>query len=169
MTNVKWSDELKSWAHQAGYLSTSDVNGAVLYSEGGENCYSMRVGSDHWYELTFASRGNGEKLRLRASTAAMIERYLFAALGDAIRDRLGLPFVPSPFEPDRTAPGYAVSNMTEDGYRYLMVGREDAIAAARDETRSLLILVPLSHYLSVSVAELESLLLSETGFPFPSK
>src|SRR5689334_16429175 len=127
--DVRWSNELQSWAGEAGYLSTSDDSAAVLYSEGGENRFSIRMGGDRRYELTSASRGNSEKLRLKALSADTIERYLFGTLGDAIRDGMGLPFVPAPCEPSRTAADYAVSDMAADGFRYLLRGGTDAIAA----------------------------------------
>lgn len=88
--------------------------------------------------------------------------------GDAIRDKLGLPIVPSPYEAAQTAVGYSVSDMSSEGYRYLLLGGKDPVAAARDETHSVLTLVPLSHYLTVSVPELESIFRSEAGYSFPS-
>jgi Immunity protein 61 len=165
MSGPTWTTELKSWAGRAGYSATSEPDAAILYSEGGESRYYGRLRDDGWCSLTFASRGGDEHLRLAAATIEVIERYLFGVLGAVLRDESGLPILMKPYEADQVATGFHVSGMSDDGYRTLDQDGVGPVAVARDEARSLLTLIPLSHYLRLTVPQLQQSFLSQDGSP----
>jgi hypothetical protein len=165
VTEPKWSKELESWAIRAGYTTASDEASAMLYSRGGELRFYARVRTDGWYQLTTASRGGEEQPELAAVSMDVIERHLFDVLGVVIRSESGLPFLMMPWEASQVAPGYQVSSMSEDGYRTLDRDGVGPIAIARDEAESLLTLIPLSHFLRLTVSQLEQSYLTRDGAP----
>jgi hypothetical protein len=63
-----------------------------------------------------------------------------------------------------TNPGFALSEMSR-GYRTLSRTGAGPVAAARDATLSLVKLVPLSHFLTLSPPELKRSFLHEDGAP----
>jgi hypothetical protein len=66
---------------------------------------------------------------------------------------------------DDLADGYSLSEVSDDGYRTLSAADSTPLARSRDKTMSLLDLVPLSHYLHISVPHLEESYLSASGAP----
>ncbi|MFL0242742.1 Imm61 family immunity protein [Mycobacterium sp. SMC-17] len=86
-------------------------------------------------------------------------------LGDDIREDLELDYLELPWTPDLTAPGYVLGPFT-NGYRTLRRIDGSPVAAARDETLSLVKLVPLSHFLTArDLDALKRAFLSPTGEP----
>lgn len=159
------SDELMSWAQRAGYRSTDDAGALVLYSEGGENRYYVREWQDGGWELNCASRDGDERFMLRASSREVLEHHLVEVFGVTIRDAAALPFLRLPYKSSDLATGYHLDEMSDDGFRTLGRDGEGPVAAARDKTLSMLILVPLSHYLQLTNLELEQAFLDEGGSP----
>jgi len=104
---------------------------------------------------------------MTASTE-VLERYLLGLFGDVIRDQKGLPVLRTPWGVDDLADGYALSDISGDGYRTLSAADSTPLARSRDKTMSLLDLVPLSHYLQISVRDLEESYLSASGAPLLS-
>ncbi|KQY09284.1 hypothetical protein ASD37_02160 [Mycobacterium sp. Root135] len=84
-------------------------------------------------------------------------------LGDDIRDDLDLPYLDLPAGATDTAGRYRVGPL-ENGSRTLFRGG-DPVAAAPGELTSLTALVPLSHLLGRTVAELRRSYLDEHGMP----
>jgi len=165
------SRELLVWAHRAGYsLTPVDHSGAaILWSDpGGETRYYVRRRDDGWIELTRASRGGDEQFTLMTASTEVLERYLLGLFGDVIRDQKGLPVLRTPWGVDDLADGYALSDISGDGYRTLSAADSTPLARSRDKTMSLLDLVPLSHYLQISVRDLEESYLSASGAPLLS-
>ncbi|MEZ0341536.1 Imm61 family immunity protein [Mycobacterium sp. pV006] len=169
MTTPHLSMDLVSWARRAGYAATADAVGALLYSAGGEHRYYVRQRQDDWFELDQASRVGKPRFKLRAKTMDTLERHLFAALGIIIRDDLGLPSLRIPHQPCDLAEGFTVSAMSADQFRTLSCVDAGPVAVAREETLSLLTLVPLSHFLRMTVRELEESFTSRSGSPLMSR
>ena len=87
-------------------------------------------------------------------------------LGQTIRDDAGSDFLMLPFSHDDVAAGYSLTELDADRFRYLLQEPPGAVvAAARGEPGSLLVLIPLSHFLHFSNEELRESYLSETGAP----
>lgn len=62
------------------------------------------------------------------------------------------------------ADGYTLTDVDEDGYRALTADGS-AVAIAREATLSLLALVPLSHFIDRSIADLIASFLDADGAP----
>lgn len=165
MTPPQLSSDITAWVQRAGYRSTKDADALVLYSEGGENRYYVREWQDGWWELSFASRGGDERFMLRAASRVVLEHHLIELFGVTIRNEEGLPFLRLPYKSSDLAAGYRLDEMSDDGFRALSRDGEGPVAMARDKTLSMLILVPLSHYLQLTNLELEEAFLDEGGSP----
>ncbi|WP_082902498.1 Imm61 family immunity protein [Mycobacterium adipatum] len=87
---------------------------------------------------------------------------------DDIREDLDLPFLELPHTTNDLAAGYQLSDIVR-GYRTLTRRGHGPVAAAPDPTLSLLALVPLSHLLRWSIADLKRAFLSPTGTPLLCK
>nr|WP_240163623.1 Imm61 family immunity protein [Mycolicibacterium sphagni] len=101
---------------------------------------------------------------LFAADMTVVERFLIGVLGDDIRDDLELPYLQLPFQPEDLAPGFELSEMA-GGYRTLRRTNGGPVAASRDEIMSLVRLVPLSQFLTLTVAELRASILDSEGAP----
>lgn len=165
MTPPQLSSDITAWAQRAGYRSTDDADASVLYSEGGENRYYVRVRQDGWWELSFASRGGDERFMLRAASRVVLQHHLIELFGVTIRDDEGLDFLRLPYKSSDLATGYRLDEMSDDGFRTLSRVGRGPVAMARDKTLSMLILVPLSHYLQLTNLELQQSFLDEGGSP----
>lgn len=165
MTAPELSDDLIEWAHRAGFEPIPHGEALVLSSTGDETRYIIRDGDDGWL-LTRASRGRSETFNLRASSRDALERYLTHVFGQTIRDDAGFDFLMLPFSRDDVAEGYSLTELDADRFRYLSQNPTGAVvAAARGEPGSLLVLIPLSHFLHFSNEELRESYLSEAGAP----
>jgi len=166
MTLGQLSADVTSWAERAGYATTRDADAWVLYSLGGELRYYVREDEDDsWWSVGHASRGDGESLMFRAASEDILSRHLVEVFGISIRAAEKLPFLRLPFGPRDLAVGFTISEVSEAGFRTLSRDGAGAIAMAVDETLSLLTLVPLSHYLELTVPELKEAFLDEGGSP----
>jgi hypothetical protein len=159
------SRRLAAWARRAGYLLSEDGEAALLSSLDGELRYYVRSHDDGWLTLTFASRSGRERLVVRATSADVLERILTRAFGDTIRLHAGFDVLALPFDREQLALGYTLSDMSGDGFRTLYQGASRPIAMARDATRSMMYLVPLSHEMQYTVDELQSAFLDPRGEP----
>jgi hypothetical protein len=166
--SIELSEHLLDWARVAGYARTVDSDAVVdtLWSDpGGEVRYYIRRRADGWYLLTRSSRGGEEQFIIAAVTGEVLERFLYGVLGTVIRDDRGLPPLKKPWSPTDLASGYTLSDLSEDGYRSLSLKGSGPIAVAREKTISLMNLVPLSHYLGLSLKQLEDSFLDVNGAP----
>ncbi|MGH3638624.1 MAG: Imm61 family immunity protein [Mycobacterium sp.] len=169
--SAELSVELLDWARRAGYtLTAADREGVLtLWSDpGGEVRYYLRRREDGWYLLTRSSRDSDEQFVLAAVSREILERFLYGVFGTVIRDDHKLPFLQKPWNPADVASGYSLSEMSEGGYRTLSRMDSGPVAVAREKTISLMNLVPLSHFLKLSISELEASYLSDSGGPLLS-
>lgn len=153
------------WARTAGFVPHEEDVATVLQSEiRDRGAYRIgRRGVDRFDLTEIDSEGEAREL-LFAADIAVIERCVIGLLGDDIRDDLDLPYLQLPTTAGKLAPGYRLSQMVR-GYRTLSRVEAGPIAAARDDTLSLVLLVPLSHFLTGSIEDLKRSFLSESGHP----
>lgn len=167
MNPLSPSRELKSWANRAGYsvTPTDQTNATVFWSDpGGEIRYYCRNEDDQRVILTRVTREGPEELVLIAATNEVLQRYMIGRFGNVIRDELGLDVLRPPWTVDQVAEGCAVTDMGDDGCRALL--RDGSVVAkAPEATLSLLTLVPLSHYMRLSIADLMDSFLDPHGAP----
>jgi hypothetical protein len=169
---VKISDELIVWATRAGY-SVSEHRGAGALEfwtdPGGEQRFFIRQSErgDDWWTLASSDRGSAERVELSAHALPVLERYLFALLGDAIRERIPLPEINIPNQPLSLPETYSISEPDSDGYRVL-TERSVAIARARGRIIGMSTLVKVAHLLSVTIPDIETSYLSKDGRPLAS-
>jgi hypothetical protein len=169
MNPVTVSPELVEWAHIAGYALTREGSiSAIFYVPGGESRYRIERSDDGWYSLTVASRGGSDRLVVRAAALDAIERHLVAVFGAVVRDAVGLPLLEKPCGTGDVAPGYSLDEMDPDGFRTLFDSEGKPLAKAQDAVRSLLVLVPLSHFMSLSLQQLADSFRSRDGAPLMS-
>ncbi|WP_241479926.1 Imm61 family immunity protein [Mycolicibacterium neoaurum] len=162
---VALTAECVGWARTAHYVTTVAEDGDVqLRSEAGAptRYFIRRRGADR-LELTQLDDDAEHPLLFVADTE-VLERHLIGLFADDIREDLDLPLLEMGWAVHDLARGYEVSEM-ERGYRTLKRVGGAPVAAAPDPTLSLLALVPLSHYLQWSLADLKRSFLSPTGSP----
>lgn len=106
--------------------------------------------------------GPGDRM-LYAANATVLEYFVFTVLGDDVRDDLDLPYLQLPSRPADIAPQYHLGGVV-NGSRTLF-REESPVAAAPGEHASLSVLVPLSHVLGYSLAELKQSFLHQDGAP----
>ena len=167
MTFPHLPSEITEWAQWAGFSFTHDSDALVLYSEGGEFRHYLRQEAG-WWQVSFAARRDDEHGVFRASSEDVLAHYLVEVFGAVIRAEQGHKFLHLPYQREDLAIGYTLSEMFDAGFRTLARVGGDAIAMARESTLSMLILVPLSHYVQLTIAELKAAFLSEDGWPLLS-
>ena len=153
------------WAHTAGYSHSIDEDAGVLTlrSEAGTR-YFIRHRAGGRVELSEAAADEDPRPTLFTATATILERFLYAVLGDEIREDVSLPYLHLPCSASDIAPGYRLAGM-DRGYRILNRIGHGPVAAAPDEHLSLVTLVPLSHLLGLTVAAAKRTYLSVDGAP----
>ncbi|MFN6548101.1 Imm61 family immunity protein [Mycolicibacterium nivoides] len=164
------SDDLRGWARAVGYVCTVDDTTAttLLVPEmPAPTRYHIRWRANARVEVVEASAEEMRPLLFAASTA-ILETFLFGLFGDDLRESVGLPPLELPWAVDDLAPGYTIAEQLSRGHRVLTRTGVGPIAAAPDPTLSLLTLVPLSHFLGLSVADLKQSFLNEAGRPLMS-
>lgn len=164
------SDTLRGWARAVGYLCTADDTTAttLLVPEAeSPTRYHIRWRANARVEVVEAGADEMRPLLFAANTA-ILETYLFGLFGDDLRENVGLPPLELPWAEDDLASGYTVGKQLSRGYRVLSHHKVGPIAAAPDPTLSLLTLVPLSHFLGLSIADLKQSFLNEAGKPLMS-
>lgn len=165
-TPIALSAACIGWARSAHYITEQVDDGDVqLRSEAGapSRYFVRRRGTDR-LALTEAEDDADERPRLFVADIGVLEKHLVALFADDIRDDLDLPFPELDWSIDAVAPGYQVSDI-ERGYRTLTRRGGEPVAAAPDPTLSLLTLVPLSHYIQWSIADLKRSFLNPAGVP----
>ncbi|MBN3459774.1 hypothetical protein JNN96_37720 [Mycobacterium sp. DSM 3803] len=158
------SADCLGWASTAGYFHDVDETAGILrlWSRAGTRYYLRHRGDR--LEVSEATPGEDPQITLFAATTMCVERYLFAVLGDEIRDDLTLPYLQLPSSPSDLATGYRLGPM-ERGYRILSRVGHGPVAAAPDPQLSFVTLVPLSHLLGLTVSAVKRAYLSEHGTP----
>ena len=154
------------WARSAHYITEPVDDGDVqLRSEAGapSRYFIRRRGTDRLV-LTEVEDDGEEHPRLFVADIGVLEKHLVALFADDIRDDLELPFLEMAWSIDAVAVGYQLSDV-ERGYRALTRIGGEPVAAAPDPTLSLLTLVPLSHYIQWSIADLKRSFLNPAGAP----
>jgi hypothetical protein len=152
--------ECLRWAQLARY----DWNSAEgLLRRPGEDGYAVLARPDGRAELVQLADGGTSERVLYAAAGEVLECYLFGLLGDDIRDDLDLPYLDLPANEADTADGYRLGPF-EAGSRTLFRGSEP-VAAAPGELTSVAALVPLSHLLALSLADVRRSYLDEQGAP----
>lgn len=160
------SADVLGWARTAHYVTAIAEDGDIqLRSEAGTptRYYIRRRGSDR-LELTQTDDGDVEQPLLFVADIEVLERYLIGLFADDIREDLDLPFLELAYAAEVLAPDYGLSDMVR-GYRTLTHTGRGPVAAAPDPTLSLLTLVPLSHLIGWSIADLKRSFLSHSGSP----
>ncbi|MDP7739747.1 Imm61 family immunity protein [Mycobacterium paragordonae] len=161
------SSESRGWAQAANYTWTNDEAGNLVLSSavGGSTRYYIRARGRYRIELreSFAPH-QSSRLKLFVSDAGVLERHLISLLGEEIREDLDLPYLDLAFAESDLADGFALDDYV-NGHRVLRLNDVGPVAAAPDRQLSLVTLVPLSHFLSWTVADLKRSFLSLTGAP----
>ena len=164
---VRLNEELLDWARCAHYVSSVVDDGDLqLRSQAGvpTRYYIRRRGRDR-FELTQADDADTvERPVLFVADLEVVQRHLVAVLADNIRDDLGMEFLDLPWDIADLAPDYELSEMVR-GYRTLLRTGHGPVAAAPDPVLSRLALVPLSHFLRWSIADLQEAFLDPGGAP----
>lgn len=158
------SSDCLGWARMAGYTPCVDESAGILmlWSQVGTRYYIRHRGDR--LELSEATSGEDPRITLFAATTECLERWLYALLGDEIREDLALDFLHLPCSASDLATGYQLGEM-ERGYRILGRVGHGPVAAAPDPQLSLVTLVPLSHLLGLTVPAVKRTYLSEYGAP----
>ncbi|WP_087083696.1 Imm61 family immunity protein [Mycobacterium dioxanotrophicus] len=158
------SSECLGWAATARYTRTVDDGAGILMlsAETGTRYYIRHRGDR--LEFSEATAGDEPRTVLFAATTVVLERCLYAVMGDEIREDIGLPYLELPSSASEVAKSYQLSDM-ERGYRILHRIGHGPVAAAPDPQLSLVALVPLSHLLGLTVAAVKRTYLSEHGAP----
>jgi hypothetical protein len=155
------------WASTAGFIIDAHGDATILRPTPGHDStswYQIRDRGKGRIELSEIDGDGDEYTELFAAGMDVLERYLIGLLGDGIRDDLDLDYLDLPWTAEFVAPGYRLGPFTR-GYRTLSRTDGSPVAAARDETLSLVKLVPLSHFMAHDVETLKRTFLSPTGSP----
>ncbi len=163
MTLPQLSDQLLGWARMAQYQNI-DHGGKTVLRARGRGEYHIQHRPSNRFALLESDEDGHEHEVLFAADLTVIERFLVGVLGDDIRDDLELDHLPIPWQQTDLADGFELSDMVR-GYRTLSLVDGSPVAASRDETLSLVRLVPLSHFLAIAFDELKQSFLNVDGAP----
>lgn len=154
------------WAKTARYETRRDGGVTILQPEDRDRgTYRIRWRNPgQRVEITEIDAEDNEEELVYAANIVVAERFLFGLLGDELRDDLDLTYLELPTRARDIAPEYHIGDMYR-GYRTLTHHSRGPVAASRDDTLSLVRLVPLSHFLSYTVDELKMSYLSDSGYP----
>lgn len=155
------------WASTAGFtVGTHECATTLRPTTGhGTSWYQIRDRGQGRVELTEIDADGDEHTELYAAGIDILERFLIGLLRDGIREDLDLDYLDLPWTAELVAPGFTLGPFAR-GYRTLSRTNGRPVAAARDETLSLVKLVPLSHFILVEDLEaLKRAFLSSTGAP----
>lgn len=159
------SEECLGWARLAGFEHRSDDTAGivVLWSATGSR-YCIRQRGRGRLELSHADGGDDPHPILFAASMEILKYHLVGMFGDDVREEVELPYLEMSVARTDVAQGYAVGEM-QRGYRILTRTDGTPVAAAPDPELSLVSLVPLSHFLGLSIAALKRAFLAEDGAP----
>lgn len=164
--DLELSAECLGWVQLAGYRCET-VEGDLTLYEGAVPRYFVRRRPDSRVELrefVDVQVSESSELLLFAARVEVLERFVFGLLGDDIRADLDLPFLDLSWSAGDVADGYVVGELVK-GFRTLSKVGGGPVAASRGEAVSLSRLVPLSHFLSLSVPALKASFLDSDGRP----
>lgn len=153
------------WAKTARYSVESEDGVTVLRPEDrGRFSYEVRRRDGQRVELFEIDPEGPEESALFAANVDVLEHYLIPLLSDEIRDDLELEYIDLPWRAGDLHRNFTLSTM-RNGYRTLTRTDGSPVAAARDETLSLVKLVPLSHFLTLDLATLKRAFLNPEVAP----
>ncbi|QIV79508.1 hypothetical protein EXE63_00195 (plasmid) [Mycolicibacterium frederiksbergense] len=171
MASTSLSPDLRAWAQAAGYTSLGDeADTNELRPLNGANIrYHLRP---HDNQRTILARTEpdsdpDEHIVLLIASPKVVEHHLYSLFGDDIRDDLALPYLQLPWATGDLAPGYTLGTDAEES-QVLVHHSRGAVATAPDPDFALLTLVPLSHLLGFSAADLRRAFMAEDGAPLLS-
>ena len=165
MSTPSLSDQCAGWARMARYDVVDDDGDTVLRSHDrsrGEYRICPRPGGR--IAVVEVDADDVAQEVLFAADITVVERFLIADFGDDIRDDLELEYLQMPWHRDDLAPGFQLSDMA-GGYRTLSRINGGPVAASRDPELSLVRLIPLSQFMTLSAAELRTSFLDIDGAP----
>ena len=168
-TSLTLNPEVLGWARTAHYTTAASEGGDIeLNAESGAptRYFIRRRGPDR-LELTQLTDSDDELPLLFVARIEVLEHYLIGMFADDIREDLDLPYLDLAWSPTDLAAGYSLTDMAR-GYRTLHRAGGGPVAAAPDPTLSLVSLVPLSHLLGWSIADIKRSMLDIDGAPFLS-
>lgn len=159
------SSTCTGWARTAGFTVSTDADTTLLRpADHGTSWYHIRDRGQGRVELTEVDPNGVEHSDLYAAGMDTLERYLIGLLGDFLREDLDLPYLDMPWTAESVAPGYTLGPITR-GFRTLSRADGSPAAAARDETLSLVKLVPLSHFMALDLETLKRAFINPAGAP----
>jgi len=153
------------WATTARFDVVTEGAVTILQPEDRSRfSYEVRARGGDRVELIEKDPEGPEGSALFAANLDILEHYLIGLLADDIRDDLDLGFLDLPWHASAVHTQFTLSGM-RNGYRTLSRASGEPVAAARDETISLVKLVPLSHFLTFEFATLKRAFLDPDGVP----
>lgn len=164
---MQLSAECLGWTQAANCSVVIDdaTETLVLSSQAGAGTrYLIRARGRDRLELRESFLHESSRPVLFAAHQGVLERHLVSILGDELRDDLGHPHLELPCTPEDLAEHFTADNFA-NGYRVLSLDGVGPVAAAPDPHLSLVTLVPLSHYLGWTVADLKRSFLNIEGKP----
>ncbi|SBS79357.1 conserved hypothetical protein [uncultured Mycobacterium sp.] len=163
MTAARLGDDILGWARLAGYGWDAETGALTTRLDGCQTELSVRAAANGRFELHEDIDGD-RRMLLYALNLDVVERHLFALLGDDIRAQLDLPFLELPAAATDVAGGYSLGPTARGFQTLVRIGAGPVAAAPRPGT-SLGTLVPLSHLLDLSISELKQSFLHQDGEP----
>lgn len=171
MASTSLSPDLRAWAQAAGYTTLDDEADTIELRplNGANTRYHLRP---HANQRTILARTEpdtdpDEHIVLLIASPKVVEHHLHSLFGDDIREDLALPYLQLPWAHSDLAPGYTLGAGAEES-QVLVHHSRGAIATAPDPAFALLTLVPLSHLLGFSAADLRRAFMAEDGAPLLS-
>lgn len=168
---VSLQPDVVAWARRANYSLTQHGDGETLelWSDpGGEQRFYVRQHEGGWWALSSTDRGSAERLELTGSSLMVVEKYLLALLGDAIREREGLRDLRIPNHIDSLPDGYSVDDPDADGFRRLKEG-SSVVAKTRGRIIGKSTLVKTAHLLALPVQTIQDSYVAEDGAPLGAR
>jgi hypothetical protein len=163
VATARLSEEILGWARLAGYAWDAEAAALTTRLDGCHTELSVRAATKGRMELHEDIDGD-RRMLLYALNLDVIERHLFALLGDDVRAQIDLPFLEFPAAPTDIAGGYSLGPPAR-GFHTLVKTGTGPIAAAPWPGTSLGTLVPLSHLLDLRISEIKQSFLHQDGEP----
>lgn len=167
MVSTSLSPDLRTWAQVAGYTTLeAEAHTIELRPLNGANTrYHLRPHDNQRMMLVRTEPDADEEHSiLLIASPKVVEHHLYSLFGDDIREDLALPYLQLPWAHSDLAPGYTLGTDAEES-PVLVHHSRGAVATAPDPAFALLTLVPLSHLLGFSAADLRRAFMAEDGAP----
>jgi hypothetical protein len=163
--DVDLTSDLQGWVRLAGLDtiqgSKTDDGRTVIWNVGGEVRYFINK-CDDWYVITTSDRLGPETYSFAAESMPTVEKYLYGAFGDSIRQDQRLPRIRSPFHREELKPGYDIGKQVfAERERHTLIDRTGKVIAITAIDR----LVELSHFLDATIDVIKNSFLAPDGKP----